>query len=48
MSINYLPFSLVVDATISKFTNFSAKESFQTLLILSASENETQRSKVAE
>jgi hypothetical protein len=48
MSKNYLPFDLVVDATISKFTNFSAKESFQTLLVLSVSENETQRAKVAE
>jgi len=47
-NINYLPFDLVVDASISKFTNFSAKESFQTLLILSKSEVETQRVKVAE
>ena len=48
MSVNYLPFDLVVDATISKFTNFSAKESFQTLLVLSVSEDEAQRAKVAE
>jgi len=48
MSINYLPFSLVVEANITKFTNFSAKESFQTLLILGASSDEAQREKVAE
>ena len=48
MSVNYLPFDLVVDANITKFTNFSAKESFQTLLILSASETMEQKEKVGE
>ena len=48
MSKNYLPFDLVVDANISKFTNFSAKESFQTLLVISASDEEIKREKVGE
>lgn len=45
---NYLPFSMVVDANITKNTNFPAKKSFQTLLILAVSANATQREKVFE
>lgn len=48
MSINMLPFSLVVDATITKNTNFPAKKSFQTLLILALSIEAEQRAKVWE
>lgn len=44
----YLPFKMVVDATITKNTNFPGKKSFQTLLILATSLDETKRSKVME
>ena len=47
MSVNYLPFSLVVDANIAKFTNFSAKKSFQTILVLAVSTEATKLEKVA-
>jgi len=48
MSYNYLPFSMVVDVATTKNTNFPAKKSFQTLLILSLSDDATKRAKVWE
>jgi len=48
MAKKRLPFSMVVDATITKNTNFPAKKSFQTLLILTISDDTTQREKVWE
>lgn len=46
--INYLPFELVVDVNIKVASNYPAKKSFQTLLILAHSDDENQRNKVNE
>jgi hypothetical protein len=48
MSVNYLPFSLVVDVSIAKNTNFPASKSFQTLLILAVGLTVEIRAKVKE
>jgi len=46
--INYLPFEMVVDVNIKLAANYPAKKSFQTLLILAHSDDETQRGVVNE
>ena len=46
--INYLPFEMVVDVNIKVASNYPAKKSFQTLLILAHSDDEAQRNKVNE
>jgi len=46
--INYLPFDMVVDVNIKVASNYPAKKSFQTLLILAHSDDVAQREKVSE